>query len=473
MRRLLSLCLAALLLLSVGLPASTAPSPPNVAQAVDLGITVTGGSSSAAKQQDILVSKGAKGENSKPAIAENPNNGDLFVVWTRFVRSSLQSEVWGALLKRKRSGKYKKKPRARLFWSERRFGFTQRASVAWIEANREFLVVWAQSSPGTNGDIVARPASAKTGKPIGKLRTLVSDGRINNVPIITAAFADGTQNTQAFFTSGPAGSLVRALVRADLSDSYEVDALTTLVEEGTVHSVINGVVLIAPSPTSRSGASSLTGSCVATIVTETSVEDSVPEAIVRLFLDEEETFKHEFGEDTLAIGVYLTHDQRVFEFRLVSFAKDLTTGRLLVYVTDGRIRTCELEVGVNTGTPAVGLLLMAPFLPNTLRISRRPSASSGNRGASLAYIVASENDGKTYWQLIDEDPDVIGTRDLLFDHRNTLTSMTGIDLGFAASESRSSQARQKSNSVLVWTKSVGKDFDQEIRAHVFYLKPLE
>ena len=51
--------------------------------------------------------------------------------------------------------------------------------------------------------------------------------------------------------------------------------------------------------------------------------------------------------------------------------------------------------------------------------------------------------------------------------------MTGIDLGFAASESRSSQARQKSNSVLVWTKSVGKDFDQEIRAHVFYLKPLE
>ena len=471
MRRLLSLCLAALLLLSVGLPASTAPSPPNVAQAVDLGITVTGGSSSAAKQQDILVSKGAKGENSKPAIAENPNNGDLFVVWTRFVRSSLQSEVWGALLKRKRSGKYKKKPRARLFWSERRFGFTQRASVAWIEANREFLVVWAQSSPGTNGDIVARPASAKTGKPIGKLRTFVSDGRINNVPIITAAFADGTQNTQTFFTSGPAGSLVRALVRADLSDSYEVDALTTLGEEGTVHSVINGVVLIAPSPTSRSGASSLTGSCVATIVTETSVEDSVPEAIVRLFSGEGETWKYEFGKNTIGIGVKVKASDGLFE--LWAVAKDLTTRRLLFIGAIGEVFACSVGL-IN---PDVGTSSFTEhelfFLPARIEIARRPSASSGNRGASSAYVVFSENDGKTYWQIIDEDLDLIGTRDLLFDHRNTLTSVTGIDLGFAASESRSSQARRKSNSVLVWTKSVGKDFDQEIRAHLFYLKPLE
>ena len=164
----------------------------------------------AAKSLD--VTKGVDGRNIIPRLAFNPETGDILVVWTQQVPGTSNIKVWVRLFKRKASGKYKRKKAVMLTGA----GWNANAHVIWVPWLGRFLVTWDTfdfTLPLASSPIVGQFVKAK-GKPKGKVKTLVDDGRADTWPKAfafigqdpddnTAAAADPVQSIILTYTAFP------------------------------------------------------------------------------------------------------------------------------------------------------------------------------------------------------------------------------------------------------------------------------
>jgi len=453
MRRLIIFCLAGLLL-TVERPVSPAPSTPGA-------ITAAGGSSLLARDQDVLVSRKVVGINGAPDFDVSPK-GDVLVAWTSSSATATDSEIWVAVVKRKGSGKFKKKPKPFKLSTEAASHFAPR--VAWIGEIQQFFVVWERAGATATDNtrrILARAVDGKTGKPVGGVKTLVSDNRFNTTPVITAAFANGKQDITLFFTSAPnpfARQAARSAGNSSLNSAQVTPELTAeeivklmKMPGGTTPEVLQVVDLSKDGQSCRfvlyrTFNQFSTGFAHAKLVVNGKVTD---ERKIRLFMGA--TGKAQATADGSRVVVTATSDGSTTpDFtEIVEFAA-------LCNVNGGILS----EVGNSGGaSPRVSMFALL-------------GQGSQSRVAGIGYLISAQTDGNVYEQVLDKDLKLVGAQESVFDHGNTLTAMIGGDIT-PDSSNRSARLGKKPNSVLVWTKAVGNAFDQEIRAHFFYLQPTQ
>jgi len=474
MRRLLSFCLAGLLL-SVGLPVSTAPSAPSAAQAVEYGKTA------AARAQTLLLSKGIAGENTDAAVAVDPNTGNVLVVWTQIGvpgDTGIPDDViWASLLRRKGSGKYKK-PRTRRLASDggSQFG----PDVGWIEASKEFFVIWEQNADAARGGfkrILGVPVNPRTGRAVGKVKTLVADDDDHASPVFVTAINNGSAGSRV------AGSSVGQIVwrkeppspddptmeQASLSDTYEISNRATLPDSQIGFGPILGALALSGAtvrtPASGEGGGGLVR-CDITMLWKGS--PPVTKIILTLRRDDEEV-------DSLTLEGYGSAAE-------IRHARSRTAGESAVaLVTSQRLGTAynfykvktppcqKIEIGFSRG-PYPGGSFEGPvngFLGPKQTLALQLRQSPHREGSLTGHLVTTEDDGLVYRRAVDDQWNVLDGPEALFSHGNKLTSLIAHDVSSAKSRGK------KPNALIVWTKSVGKKSDQEIWAYSFYVEPFE
>lgn len=135
--------------------------------------------------EQINISAGVAGTNTKPEFAIDHRNGNVLIVWTNADPDSGNTSIWGRLARRTSAG-YKLKKAFRISAD----GSTHaNADVVFVSANKEFLVAWDTAVEGaalTPSSILARVVSDK-GKNKGDVRTLVGNGRRNMIPRLAVA----------------------------------------------------------------------------------------------------------------------------------------------------------------------------------------------------------------------------------------------------------------------------------------------
>ena len=476
MRRLCSFCLA-ILLLSVGLHVSPARSAPNAGQATESGITATAGASAAARAQNLLLSKGVTGENTGAAVAVDPNTGNVLVVWTQLgvppATGIPDDVIWASLLIRKGSGKYKK-PRTRRLSAE---GGSQFAlDVAWIEANKEFFAIWEQNNAAARGGfkrILGVPVNPRTGKPVGKVKTLVADDDSHASPVFVTGLAKQSGGSrkvvgsvgQILWRREPASSGDPTMEWASLSDTYETSNRATLPDSQIgFGSILGSLALSGGAARTRA---SPEGKASPPCVIMLHKDGSPPNVIATLTL-----WKNGKKVDTWPLG----SGDKVTTIRPL---KSSQAGQSLIGVHWSGFGTAFLSVRVppckeirdagSGDTPTV-LNLASDLLGPQQVLALDPSQarrSHHRKDAPTDHLVTAEDDGRVYRSAFDDQWNLLDGPETLFSHGNKLTSLIAHNVASAKSSGK------KPNALIVWTKSVGTGLDQEIWAHSFYVVPFE
>jgi len=461
MRRFVCFCLA-ILLLSVGLPVSPARSAPSAAQAVESGTTAV------ARAQNLLLSKGVKGENRDPAIAVDPRTGNVLVVWYQNDPKGGQ-HVWASLLRRKGSGKYKK-PRVRRLSS----GVSPQSDlqVGWIEANKEFFVIWDHAlldGGPTVKRIFGVPVNAKTGRRVGKVKTLVADDDNHASPVFVTGLANESGGSRKVGSVGrivwrrePRSNDNPTMEWASLSDTYELSNRATLPDSQIGFGPIIGALALsggaARTPASMGGRGA--PHCMVTL----HVFGSVPHAIIVLVLwrDGEGVDSRTYVDEKRAI-MGLRPTKNPIEGKS-SFLADIEGNDFANY--DVQTPPCQkLEVAHTYRLPPHRVA--ADFLgpQNHLQLRERPSQR--RKDGPVGHLITAEDDGRVYRRAFDLLGNLLDGPETLFSHGNKLTSLIAHNVSSAKSSGK------KPNALVVWTKSVGKKSDQEIWAYSFYVEPFE
>jgi len=463
MRRLVLFALAGLLL-ALGVPDSPAASAPGK-------VGEAGGLSARARDQDILVSRKVAGLNSNPDFAVSPR-GDLLVAWSRDVLSDRGpgTEVWVALVKRKTSGKFRKKPRPVKLSTGPDFNFGAR--IAWIEAIQQFFVVWAQDGGSDNAKrILARAVDGKTGKPVGPVKALISDDRHNTTPAITATFAGGKQNITLVYVSAP-NPFARHAARGDGDSSIKSAEVTTKLTAKKLKELLKldddaDVRIKEILDVSSEG-----DSCTLVLYDIWEEKDGTSTVSPRLALVTPS------GVDDSSIGLRTATALTPYPGREPGTVRVVVTGTTVEHPgADSHVGTRAFVVDCKNGdvsatsdgisdSEAEAFVRMNFFIPIPDDILDDLPRIEGS-----GYLASDQADGKVHKQVLDEELNLVGTPQVIFDHRGTMTNMIGGDIT-PDSSNRSKRLGKKPNSVLVWTKAVGDAFDEEIRAHFFYLKPI-